>query len=78
MICQSPGLFLELSGKSRCYSCLMRDLRFKETESCVNCQKTGLLESLVANGFDRAFFDGRQTGRFIGWIVRLSKNEAFS
>jgi hypothetical protein len=36
------------------------------------------MKSLVANGFDRAFFDGRQASRFIGWSVWLSKNVAFS
>jgi len=54
--------------------------RLKLLVKKILCQlaKTVLLKSLVANGFDRAFFDGRQAGRFIGWIVRLSKNEAFT
>jgi hypothetical protein len=52
----------------------------KLLENTMLCQlaKTVLLKSLVANGFDRAFFDGRQASRFIGWSVWLSKNVAFS
>ena len=51
----------------------------KLLENSVLCQlKTGFLESIVADGFDRAFFQSRHACSFIGWIVWLKKNVAFS